>query len=531
MIHIEFRFPGGRYHATPWGHHVNEGMVEWPPSPWRLIRAFIATAFTKLHVTDPVPADHPLRRLVAALAGELPSFQAAPCPATHSRHYMPLGKFKTGTHIVDTTASPMLDACAVPGESPLVISWPVKLDDECLTLLRQIVESLGYLGRAESWVVGRLLDTPPRADAATFEMAPHHASLPMRRGWEQVPLFAPVSETEYAMNFKKTRLAIETEYAAPDGKKRIPASVLKQRAKALEPYPEDLFACLTTDTTFLQQHGWSQPPGSRRVLYWRPARALSVTPTGRATTPANVAPVEAILLAFASDTTRREVLPPFYRALPQAELLHRALVKKMDGFSAEVFTGKSSEGNPLTGHRHVHYLPLNLDKNEPNRLDHVLLWAPMGFDRQAQQAVLSTKQTWTKGGGNPLFVTVAGLGALEDFRRVAGTHALGPSCVWESRTPFVAPRHVKRNGKNTLVNQIHAELAQRDLPSAVVDILAPNEATAKGMHRFIRVRRDAKKAPPQNHFFAVRLTFAQPVSGPLSLGYAAHFGLGLFHPA
>jgi CRISPR-associated protein Csb2 len=38
---LRLRFPGGRYHATPWGHHVNEGQVEWPPSPWRLLRALM----------------------------------------------------------------------------------------------------------------------------------------------------------------------------------------------------------------------------------------------------------------------------------------------------------------------------------------------------------------------------------------------------------------------------------------------------------------------------------------------------------
>lgn len=29
---------------------------------------------------------------------------------------------------------------------------------------------------------------------------------------------------------------------------------------------------------------------------------------------------------------------------------------------------------------------------------------------------------------------------------------------------------------------------------------------------------------------AFRLTFAEPISGPLALGYGAHFGLGLFVP-
>jgi CRISPR-associated protein Csb2 len=30
---------------------------------------------------------------------------------------------------------------------------------------------------------------------------------------------------------------------------------------------------------------------------------------------------------------------------------------------------------------------------------------------------------------------------------------------------------------------------------------------------------------------AFKLTFAGPISGPLALGYGAHFGLGLFVPA
>ena len=45
MIAIKLRFLAGRFHATPWGRHVNEGVVEWPPSPWRLLRALAATFY------------------------------------------------------------------------------------------------------------------------------------------------------------------------------------------------------------------------------------------------------------------------------------------------------------------------------------------------------------------------------------------------------------------------------------------------------------------------------------------------------
>ena len=52
-ISVTIRFSAGRFHATPWGHHVNEGLPEWPPSPWRLLRALVATWKRKL-------ADEPL---------------------------------------------------------------------------------------------------------------------------------------------------------------------------------------------------------------------------------------------------------------------------------------------------------------------------------------------------------------------------------------------------------------------------------------------------------------------------------------
>ena len=29
-VNLKLTFPSGRYHATPWGRHVNEGAPEWP---------------------------------------------------------------------------------------------------------------------------------------------------------------------------------------------------------------------------------------------------------------------------------------------------------------------------------------------------------------------------------------------------------------------------------------------------------------------------------------------------------------------
>jgi CRISPR-associated protein Csb2 len=525
MIHVEFRFPGGRYHATPWGHHVNEGLVEWPPSPWRIIRAFLATAYTKLGVTDPVPLEHPLRKLVAALAAQTPSYSAAPCPATHSRHYMPLGGKDGKTTLV-------LDTCAVLGTEPLIVSWAVELGGDCLDLLNRIVGSMGYLGRAESWVEGRLLSANPNVPD-DHQITPHEDGMNKGPGWEQTSLLAPISAADYARLFEVFSRQVDAAHPLPDGKNKPSAALLNKRNAALGPYPADLFDCLSRDTSFFQLHGWSQPPGSRRVLYWRPSHSLTTAPIRAARSVADPKPVEAVLLALASDTRRHEVLPLLSRALPQAELLHRSFASKVGNglpIVCPVLTGKDDAGAPLKGHQHLHIIPLNLDAREPGRLDHFLLWAPMGISALAQRAILAVRKTYTKYGEKPLFVTVAGMGDIENFSALLGKKTLGPSRVWTSLTPFVPPRFAKMRGANTVEGQVLSELASRGL-NAKVELLTRDEISERNLHRFVRLRRAVGKPPPQDCFYGLKLTFEEPLRGPLALGYASHFGLGLFGPA
>src|SRR3546814_11113755 len=52
MLALAFTFPAGRYHATHWERHVNEGAVVWPPEPWRVLRALIATWHHKVKPAD-----------------------------------------------------------------------------------------------------------------------------------------------------------------------------------------------------------------------------------------------------------------------------------------------------------------------------------------------------------------------------------------------------------------------------------------------------------------------------------------------
>src|SRR5947209_1090918 len=99
MTVLELRFLAGRYHATPWGRHVNEGAVEWPPSPWRIVRALIATWYLK---AQEIP-EETVRSLVNALSTP-PRFHLPRASTSHTRHYMPYneGKNEKTTKVFDT---------------------------------------------------------------------------------------------------------------------------------------------------------------------------------------------------------------------------------------------------------------------------------------------------------------------------------------------------------------------------------------------------------------------------------------------
>src|SRR5690606_25897328 len=115
MLALAFTFPAGRYHATPWDRHVNEGAVAWPPEPWRLLRGLIATWHHKIKHTGR-HEDGTLEALIETLSSELPEYRLPAASHSHSRHYMP--QFAAGK------TSLVFDAfTAVARDEPLTVTW------------------------------------------------------------------------------------------------------------------------------------------------------------------------------------------------------------------------------------------------------------------------------------------------------------------------------------------------------------------------------------------------------------------------
>ncbi len=530
MPTLRLRFPGGRYHATPWGHHVNEGQIEWPPSPWRLLRALIACGFaTQGWIGIPTTA----RKLFEKLAETLPSYRLPAASAAHSRHFMPIGSLEKGRE--KTTL--VFDTWANIGDGAIEIHWDCELSKDEADILQQLAENLSYLGRSESWVEAELVQTGSSSSNG-FNAFPHLEGLNPGAQWEQLSLQAAVLPETYANWQRAITDQILAKFPSSEGKKKPSAKLIKDRAKAIAAYPKDLLDCLMKDTAWWKQHRWSQPPGSRRVIYWRRSDALEVGAPEQVFRP-KVDRVTMLLLALTTPSGNMSALPPCNRALPQAELLHRAIVGRVaKGKRVECpeLTGRDQQGKALRdGHRHAHILPVDLDAD--GHLDHIIIYAPMGLGEVAQRAIRTLRRTWTKGGVGELQIALAGAGDLDALRKLP--HPLGHrveqllapaggSRTWMSATPFVPPRFIKRRGVNTLIGQINAELASRGLPTAEELEELPRDARTIALRHYMRRRQHGGTPPPVDVDYCLRLRFAEPIVGPLTLGYASHFGLGLF---
>ncbi len=511
MIALRFQFVAGRWHATAWGSHVNEGVPDWPPAPWRICRALIATWF---HKHRAVFEEDRVRALIDALASAAPSYALPAATSSHTRHYMPLADGKK-TKVFDTFVH------LGSGESVTVL-WPVKLDAAQRELLSALLVSMNYFGRAESLVEAALLPTTALLPAKTAR--PLTNSEPLLPDEEPIRLLAPETPLEYG---------------AWLGKQAVPPVKTKSKAKAKAPLaPPSIFDALLADTGDLKAAGWSQPPGSRWVEFARPAEPFRIAPQ-RQPAPDDRRPTVARFAVVSN------VPPRITEALSLGERFHRALVSRC---AAPVFTGCDTAGQPLAdGHQHAFYL----SECDPQRgrVKFLTLYARMGFDAEARRALEQLRQTWGYD-GHKLQLILLGTGERADF---AGDNAdaghslpLASSKEWTSLTPFVPTRHLKTRNNGTPKldetglaigspeHDLRRLLKQAGFPEPSKIELIPHLTLGAGRIRWLEFQRtrkhgDGVRAGERSYGF--RITFPDSVDGPIALGYGAHFGLGLFIPA
>jgi CRISPR-associated protein Csb2 len=505
MLAISFRFPAGRCHATPWGRHVNEADVEWPPAPWRILRALIATWHRK--ADQKAFPESVLNQLVHCLADSLPAYRLPPATRTHTRHYMPVrqGKHDKSVLIFDAFVR-------VSSEDNLVICWPdIELPEEPRELLDVLLRDIGFLGRAESWVEAeRLEDWVDEPNCRPSELS---VDTDTGEALEPVRLIAPLPSSDYK--------AWRAETIAAQGLES--RKLKKAQQKVLDTLPEKLLDAMRLETSAVQQAGWSAPPGSRFVTYQRPYECFSPQPrrrTAKAATPANTTTAR---LALAG-----KPLPRIEDAVRIGELIRVAAIHKADRLAGNDGVPPVLSGHDMPDdnrHGHAFYLPEDADGD--GFIDHILVHADKGIAGPALRALDRITRLWERGGSEWQVL-------LEQYGstlQIHGSDCIGAARAWRSVTPYLHPWFRKKNF--SAQDQIRRECRERGLPDPRIEPLEAitvngRERRAVHFHRF-RSKRGLKQPDTRGSFW--KLTFPEPITGPLALGFACHYGLGVFAAA
>ncbi|MCC7051612.1 MAG: type I-U CRISPR-associated protein Cas5/Cas6 [Gemmatimonadaceae bacterium] len=477
---ISMRFLAGRYHATPWDKHPNEGGTEWPPSPWRLLRAVVSAAYA----VDGSPDRALLAETVGALS-MAPDYHLPASTSAHTRSYQPL--FAAGDTSLVLDAFVAVGGGACDDTAVVHAVWPnAHLGAQASTALARWLGGLAYLGRAESWVEAWLGDVPAGGPSASIDAG--------FSGEETARLLA-----------------------------------------AGEVQGDALLAALMRTTASLQKSRLLEPPDSRWVTY----RIRGVEANRRSVRDA-VSPSErTTIVRLAVGGT---VTPRLTRAVHVGDVVRCALMSKSEKLTGQVdsiFSGKEIDGTPLRGNGHLHVLPQDDDRD--GHLDHILLWAPDGFSPGALGAIAELRRLWGVD-DYPLETAIAGSGtttsdpaSLGVPRASQSRFPLTPARRWKSRTPFVLTRHAKVRGGRLVdgpIDQLKRELARLGLPEPLISPLGHTMADKEIPWRHFSMNRlsgGGSRGGGAGYGFV--LEFPEPVRGPIAVGYGARQGLGQFEPA
>lgn len=485
MLVIEFRFPAGRFHATPWGRNVNEGEVEWPPSPFRFARALMDICKRR----RPDWSDSRLECVLSLIATH-PRFLLPKASVSHIRSYL------SSNDKDPSKKQKIFDAfVALDRDAALLMGFDGEADPDVRADLADLLGELNYLGRSESWVSAKLLEADTQPD---FNCFPAEAKTPME-GLETVKVAC---------------------LRPPDDYEALPKLPTRRSKGNNAGKPLSWLEALAMSTQDLLDEGWSSPPALLSRSYLRSATAFRgepgprKRPTRRRFRVARYA-LQSPVLPLVTDTVSFAE-----RVRVKLMGMHKRLMNGDEQAVSPLFSGKSKEGGAARGHRHAFILPLDEDRD--GRIDHVLVRAADPFTESELRA-LDRLRSVRQSDGRPDVEFVLTALLAEDN---------GPACdTWVSATPFVLARH-HRKGRGSYTDWLEGELRKEcsfyGLPEPV-SVEWIDRTQAGHPIRWIEFRRGRKdRSPLRGHGCVLR--FREPVRGLFALGALSHYGLGLFVP-
>ena len=523
-LYISIRFLTGRAHLHHWHAHHSDGKVDWPPSPWRLLRALVAVAGTGLtSLPEPLDesisdtADDPLP--VSRLADVLAMLAASPniwLPRTgggHTRQFLPKEFKSTGSAVFDTFAT-------VSKETPIVFEW-TEVDgitgDARFTDLQTLLRRLTYFGRAESWCDATANTEPPpelKPDVSHWcclALEPgvkpterEHVDYTLERKLTPlVPLSGGLRDQAVemltALDFKtfESKTAKKTGKTSEKWVKATPAQLAAfKRALGREPEGGSLLRCLLRSSGEDIKDGLERPIGSRWIHYAVPCAIHQLPQACVAPRPKRAEPlITLVRFALNTATVNRPVLPALTDTLLFADKFRAAALAwhghLKSGEHPRNLCGRERDDageRRIEGHNHGFFWPTDEDKD--GFVDHMSVCCPHGFLASEADALRRLLRIRQRGGRPDLLVTQVFLGDAQSFEPWKQE-----ARVFLSATPYFCPVHLGHGSKSGGVTRSLEEELRRSLTLAGViqradqlasisEIVFPGEA-------------DLTKAPPE----------------------------------
>jgi CRISPR-associated protein Csb2 len=473
MLHLKIHFHTNQYQACAWGNHHSEGVIDWPPAPWRLLRAIVAGAYNVNLLEKYQPT---LRALLHKLASVLPSYTLP--PTTYIQHRSPRPQVNIKTAKVGpgkTLYSAGLLMSSTQNE--IYVHWTVTLSETEELVLSLCLSGLTYFGRKESAATFSLVETAPEPNAE-----------PSAQGTRIVAIAAPELDSDAL--WQALTLSAHENYGV--------------NRSAIFPGIRQ-----TTYHIYQTRHQLSQPAEQKRT--------------------------QNVILSVSSVPRL-----PFHLSLKLTHRLHQALTSRCP---APVFTGQEM-GEPSKSHEHTVFQCI------PDRtgryVEQISLYSHAGYSPEALAAIANC--SFLPG-------VVRGCDITLDFTDL-GIKG-GQFDEWISSTPFFLSRFpAVRRGKPRMLSECYRKdgpehqvlqylqylpwLNLEGTPTyqeheeglaLFLDDSFTVVASCQPFPRFWKWESDCRQGKKVGRMgYQVRLKFATAISGPIILGYAAHYGLGAMVP-
>jgi CRISPR-associated protein Csb2 len=495
-------FPLGRFHATRWNQNPFEDPFgEWPPSPWRLLRAVAARWFQYSRETG--DSNESLRNeLLATLSSCLPAFRLPELTwrGQAIRQYHPTqvewsdkSKHKAGYKKSGTTL--VLDRYhTLPPDEAVVWIWEsLTLADSQAALLKELLRRILYFGRVESFCRFELIEQK--------HIEPNCLLSKQRGSGSPVLVSMPNPDLKVLLAATDDRLI---------SRRRIPPGTAWYYA----PIP----ACPPIV---------SQP--LRRPMSSKNPKVVQFAVGGRVYPPCSrwVKLIERF---------RGQVIRICAQQLAGDAKATYGDLPPNDRSRLSLICGKDKHGYPLRENEHAYFSFWPDNNGLPTRL---VCWRSTPFTEDEIRALLVASEyaySWDYGKTDwklkmvPLpFETPLPPGFCEEAES------------WVSVTPFVPPanrRRFRSNGRERpgekperLVEKLLVKCGY-PRPELVELMDGPGERDWLAVHttRKRRLNGRGERITTTMAGFRIHISFGEPVIGPIALGDSAHFGLGLFAP-